>query len=184
MKTGELRRNGLLESDEATLTEHFIRYGNVLTHVSIVTDPLTLTEPFVRSQAFNLTLPEGQTWLYPCEYVDELADRPRGDVPNYLPGKNPFLNEYANKLHIPAQAVLGGAASMYPDFRADMKKGVFPALPNPPIAPPPAPPTGDLDVVLVQGNVYLIAGAGGNIAVQIRRAGRPHGRYRERQIQR
>jgi cyclase len=33
--------------------------------------------------------------------------------------------------------------------------------------PPPAPPTGDLDVLPVQGNVYMIAGAGGNITVQI-----------------
>jgi cyclase len=167
MKTGELRRNGLLESDEATLVEHFIRYGNVLTHVAIVTDPLTLTEPFTRSQVFNLALPETQSWLYPCEYVDELADRPRGDVPNYLPGKNPFLNEYANKLKIPLQAVLGGAATMYPDFRQDMKKGAFPAVAKPVVAPPPPPPTGDLDVVHVQGNVYMISGAGGNIAVQI-----------------
>jgi glyoxylase-like metal-dependent hydrolase (beta-lactamase superfamily II) len=169
IKQGELRRNGLLESDEATLVEHFIRYGNLMTHVSIITDPLTLTEPFVRSQSFTLTVPEGQTWLYPCEYVEEIADRPRGDVPHYLPGKNPFLREHAEKLHIPLEAALGGAETMYPDFRQKMKQGfagTAEAKSAPAHAAPPAP-NGDLDVLHVQGNVYMIAGAGANIAVQI-----------------
>jgi hypothetical protein len=121
IKQGELRRNGLMESDEATLVEHFYRYGDYLTHVSIVTDPLTLTEPFIRTQTFRLTVPEGQNWLYPCEYVDEIADRPRGAVPNYLPGENPFLAEHANKLGIPVEAALGGAETMYPEFQLKIK---------------------------------------------------------------
>jgi len=122
IKQGELRRNGLMESDEATLVEHFFRYGDLLTHVSIVTDPLTLTEPFIRTQTFRLTVPEGQNWLYPCEYVDEIADRPRGAVPNYLPGENPFLSEHADKLGIPLEAALGGAATMYPEFQLRIKE--------------------------------------------------------------
>ncbi len=167
MKMGELRRNGLMESDEATLTEHFIRYGDMMTHVSIITDPLTLTEPFVRSQVFRLTTGEGQAWLYPCEYVDEVADRPRGEVPAYLPGKNPFESEYSKKIHVPVQAELGGAETMYPEIQADMKKGTFPALAKGPSVAPAAPPLGDIVVEHVQGNVYMIGGAGGNIAVQV-----------------
>jgi hypothetical protein len=122
MKMGELRRNGLLESDEATLVEHFFRYGDYMTHVSIITDPNTLTEPFVRSQTFRLTVPEGQSWLYPCEYVEEVANRPRGAVPNYLPGENPFVSEHADKLHIPVEAALGGAETMYPEYRLKIKQ--------------------------------------------------------------
>jgi hypothetical protein len=121
IKQGELRRNGLMESDAATLVEHFFRYADYLTHVSIVTDPNTLTEPFVRTQTFRLTVPEGQNWLYPCEYVDEVANRPRGAVPNFLPGENPFLSEHADKLHIPVEAALGGAETMYPEFQIKMK---------------------------------------------------------------
>ena len=167
MKMGELRRNGLMESDEATLVEHFIRYGDIMTHVSIISDPLSLTEPFVRSQTFRLTLPEGQTWLYPCEYVDEIADRPRGDVPAFLPGKNPFVKEYAAKIHVPTEAELGGAASMYPEFQDAIKKNDFPALAKGPTTAPPLPPEGKIEVQHVQGNVYMIGGAGGNIAVQV-----------------
>src|SRR5712691_8405002 len=54
IKQGWIRRNGLPESDRATLVEHFIRHGNYLTHVSIVTDPVYLTEPLIKSQNFVL----------------------------------------------------------------------------------------------------------------------------------
>lgn len=122
MKQGELRRNGLPQSDQATLIEHFIRYGDYLTHVSIVNDPIYLTEPFVRTQVFRLVLPEGLNWLYPCESVEEIANRAPDNVPNYLPGENPFLHEFADKHHLPLDAVLGGAETMYPEFLVKMKK--------------------------------------------------------------
>jgi hypothetical protein len=121
IKQGWLRRNGLPESDEATLTEHFIRNGDYLTHVNIVNDPVYLTEPFVRTQVFRLALQEGLNWLYPCESVEEIANRPADTVPNYLPGENPFLGEFAAKYHIPLAAALGGAETMYPEFQLKMK---------------------------------------------------------------
>ncbi|MBV9503731.1 MAG: hypothetical protein JO323_01870 [Acidobacteriia bacterium] len=123
IKQGWIRRNGLPESDQATLTEHFIRHGNYLTHVSIVTDPVYLTEPLVKSQDFTQQLQNGQNWLYPCESVEEIAGRPRGEVPNYLPGKNPFLHEFADKYHLPMGAVLGGAETMYPEYQKKLNQG-------------------------------------------------------------
>jgi len=122
MKAGYLRRNGLPESDQATLIEHFMRHGDFLVHVSEVTDPSTLTEPFVRSQIFRRTAEEGQNWLYPCESVVEIANQPRGAVPNFLPGQNPFVTEFAKKYGIPVEATLGGAATMYPEFQKKMKQ--------------------------------------------------------------
>jgi hypothetical protein len=122
LKQGEVRRNGLPESDRATLVEHFIRNGDYLTHVSIVTDPVYLTEPFIRTQVFRQLLAEGSNWLYPCESVVEIANRPEGKVPNYLPGENPFMNEFAEKHHIPVEAALGGAETMYPEYQLKMKK--------------------------------------------------------------
>ena len=122
MKAGYLRRNGLPESDQATLIEHFMRHGDFLVHVSEVTDPSTLTEPFVRSQIFRRTSEEGQNWLYPCESVVEIANQPRGAVPNFLPGQNPFVTEFAKKYGIPVEATLGGAETMYPEFQKKMKQ--------------------------------------------------------------
>ena len=121
LKQGEIRRNGLPESDEAMLIEHFIRNGDYLTHVSIVIDPVYLTEPYIRSQVFRLVLPEGLNWLYPCESVEEIANRSAETVPNYLPGENPFLREFADKHHIPLDAALGGAETMYPEYQLKMK---------------------------------------------------------------
>jgi len=121
MKMGELRRNGLMESDEATLVEHFIRNDDILTHVSIVTDPYTLTEPFIRTQAFRLNTAENMNWLYPCEYVEEVAGRPRGAVPAFLPGENPFKGEHAAKIHATVEATMGGAETMYPEYEKKMK---------------------------------------------------------------
>jgi len=120
IKQGWLRRNGLPESDRATLVEHFLRHGDLLTHVSIVTDPIFLTEPFVRTQVFRLIRQEGQSWLYPCDSVVEIANRPRGEVPHFLPGENPFIDEFSKATGIPLDVMLGGAATMYPDIQAKL----------------------------------------------------------------
>jgi glyoxylase-like metal-dependent hydrolase (beta-lactamase superfamily II) len=162
IKQGWVRRDGLPESDQATLVEHFIRHGDRMTHVSVVTDPVYLTEPLIKSEDFQLQLQEGQNWLYPCEYVDEIANRSRGAVPNYLPGQNPFLHEFADKYKIPVEAALGGAETMYPEYQRGIK-----AAPLAMKAPAAPPATGELTVLPVQGRVYMINGAGGNIAVQI-----------------
>jgi len=121
IKQGWLRRNGMPESDQATLVEHFLRHGDLLTHVSIVTDPIFLTEPFVRTQAFRRFTQEGQNWLYPCESVVEIANRPRGEVPHFLPGENPFIYEFADRTGIPREVMLGGAETMYPDIQVKLK---------------------------------------------------------------
>ncbi len=177
IKQGWVRRNGLPASDQATLVEHFIRYGNLMTHVSILTDPVYLTEPLIKSQDFLLNTQAGQNWLYPCEYVEEVV-RPQGVVPNYLPGENPFLHEFADKYKVPVEAALGGAQTSYPEYQARLKSGAAgtaPLVAKATVAAPPraanANPTGELTVLPVQGNVYMISGAGGNIAVQIGQMG-------------
>jgi len=123
IKTGWVRRNGLVESDRATLTQHFIRHGNILTHVSIVTDPGYLTEPLIKTQDFQLNLFYNGNWLYPCESVEEVVGRKEGEVPNYLPGENPFLLEYVkNHPMVPVEATRGGAETMYPEYRLKLKE--------------------------------------------------------------
>lgn len=173
IKQGWVRRNGLPESDEATLIEHFIRHGNVLTHVSIVTDPVYLTEPLIKSQDFNLMIEAGQNWLYPCEYVVEIANQKKDRVPNYQPGQNPFLHEFADQYKIPVEAALGGAETMYPEYRRKLvnAKSTSSSAPvpvqQPQVGARQQNRSGEVQVLKVQGNVYLLAGGGGNIAVQI-----------------
>jgi len=119
LKEGYLRRNGLPRSDQATLTEHWIRSGDFLTVATIVTDPVYLTEPFIRTTDYELNVNQ-QVPPYPCGIVQEI-DRARGVVPHFLPGTNPYMLEFAIKHGLPAEATRGGAATMYPEFREKMR---------------------------------------------------------------
>jgi hypothetical protein len=121
LKTGWIRRNGIPRSDRATLTEHWIRHGDYLTLVSIVEDPAYLTEPFIRTTNWTLD-PRQQIAPYPCDSVVEV-ERPKGAVPHYRPGANPFLTEFPEKHGLPATAARGGSETMYPEFQQKMKAG-------------------------------------------------------------
>jgi len=114
LKAGWIRRNGVFRTDKATLTEHYIRHANYLTIISLVDDPIYLTEPIIRSQNWVLDLNQ-QINPYPCHISVEI-DRPQGTVPHFLPGENPFLEEYSSKYDLPVEGTRGGAATMYPDF--------------------------------------------------------------------
>jgi hypothetical protein len=120
IKTGWLRRNGLPESDRATMVEHFIRHGNYLTHVSIVTDPVYLTEPLIKTEDLEFDTSESAAWLWPCEPVVEVK-RPKGEVPSYQPGANPFLHEFAQRWGLPYEPTRGGAETTYPEYRLKLK---------------------------------------------------------------
>ncbi|MFM2125070.1 MAG: hypothetical protein RL328_1521 [Acidobacteriota bacterium] len=121
IKQGWHRRNGLPSSDRITLLEHFIRHGDGLTHVSIVTDPDYLTEPLIKSDDYSAVADSQGNWLWPCEYVNELPGHARDRVPSFLPGTNPFLKEFAEKHSLTQRDVLGGAETMYPEFRDQRK---------------------------------------------------------------
>lgn len=123
IKQGWIRRSGVPESDRATLTEHYLRHGEYMTHMSMVNDPVYLTEPLVKTQDFVLDTAFQGNWLYPCESVEEIVGRAKDDVPNFFPGENPFLKEFAQKHGIPVEATRGGAETMYPEYRLKMKSG-------------------------------------------------------------
>jgi glyoxylase-like metal-dependent hydrolase (beta-lactamase superfamily II) len=154
------------------VVEHWIRHEDYLTWVVIVTDPVYLTEPFIRTTDFVLD-PDQQIAPYPCESVVEIQ-RPRGAVPHHLPGTNQFLNDFADKYKLPREAARGGAETMYPEYIQKMNGKPVPSAArslNLPVTRSTAPPDGDVNVLDVAGNVRMIAGAGGNIAVQSGRNG-------------
>ncbi|MBM3819612.1 MAG: hypothetical protein FJW14_11465 [Acidimicrobiia bacterium] len=43
-----------------------------------------------------------------------------GAVPHHLPGKNPDVNELTQRYNIPLEAVLGGGATLYPEYRKQL----------------------------------------------------------------
>ena len=165
------RRSGIPSSDQTTVVEHYIRHGNLLSHVTITTDPVYLTESYVTSEEFVLMERGNQNWLYNCEYAMEVP-KPKNQVPHFLPGKNPFIKDFANKFGLPFDAVFAGAEATYPEYMAKIEAGSFAATPRKTTdtgARTPSPPAsqGDIKVFHVQGNVYMLVGTGANVAVQI-----------------
>jgi len=119
LKEGYMRRNGVARSEKATVAEHWIRHGNWLTVMTVVTDPVYLTEPFVRTTDYELDVHQ-QIPPYPCEVVREV-ERGKGAVPHILPGKNTFLAEFGERYGVPFDATRGGAETMYPEYRKKMQ---------------------------------------------------------------
>jgi|SRR5665213_205704 len=119
LKEDTSRRLGVPSSDQAVLTQYWMRHGDLLTWIYIDTDPVYLTEPMVRSVDFRLNLNQdfavNSGMLFGgCTVVEEL-DRPNGSVRHYLPGTNQFLHEYADKYNLPQEFMKGGASTMYPE---------------------------------------------------------------------
>ena len=124
MKQGWHRRNGLPMSAKAKMTEYFFRHGTVLTQLSIVEDPVYLEQPLVKTTNLlldiNTTPNNYQAWLF-CQADEEVPDRDPAYVPHYLPGKNPYLTEFAEKYRLPVAPTRGGAETMYPEYVSKVK---------------------------------------------------------------
>jgi glyoxylase-like metal-dependent hydrolase (beta-lactamase superfamily II) len=169
LKQGWIRRNGVPESDQTTLYERFIRNGKYLTHVVIITDPVYLAEPMIRTTDFQIATQDNGNWLWPCEYVEEISGRVKGEVPHYLPGENPFLLEMVKRTGVPEAPMRGGPQTVYPEYQKRLT--VVDTAEAPRASQAKNPDAGQLDVLPVQGNVHLLAGAGGNVVVQVGQSG-------------
>ncbi len=129
LKEDWLGLNGVPRSDLATASAHLMRHGDYLTVAVITYDPVYLTEPFIRTVDFHYD-PSSRMAPWPCTPVDEI-DRPADVVPAYLPGHNPYLTEFAARYHVPPQAALGGAETMYPEYMEKLKTMKYlPRLPR------------------------------------------------------
>jgi hypothetical protein len=118
MRAGYLRRNGVPLSDQATLTMHFLPHGNLLTIVAITEDPIYFTEPHIETKSYerdgSVMRPVGP----PCVPGFEGAT---GEVPHFLPGRNPYIGELTKAYGVPEAAVLGHAETLLPDYRKTMR---------------------------------------------------------------
>jgi hypothetical protein len=127
LKPAYVRRNGLPRSEDAVLVEHFIRVGDVLTWISIINDPVYLSEPYIKSRNFFLDPGFGVT-LYPCS-TDVEVPKAEGEIPHYLPGQNADLYEFAQKHNLSVASVGGGPETTYPEFEAKANGGYKSAAP-------------------------------------------------------
>ena len=121
IKAGAIRRNGAPSSDEETMTTRFIRHGDLMTVMAVIEDPVYLSEPYVITKSFRLN-PDAAPMSPigpPC--IPTYEGTAEDSVPHILPGENSSIDELTNLYHIPRKAVLGGADTMYPEYRKTMK---------------------------------------------------------------
>lgn len=120
MRAGIARRNLIPLSDRSTMTLFFFRHGDELTLAGRIIDPTYLSQPYILTRTFELVndvpLPSvGQ----PCTQTDEGVAE--GQVVFYPPGQNPNIDYMRQNYGIPEQAALGGAETLYPQYRKYLK---------------------------------------------------------------
>src|SRR5437773_7203942 len=182
LKDSFIRRNGVPSSFRATVIEHISLEEPYLEWTFTVIDPDYLTEPLVRS-AIYIRAPNLQLPTYPCQPEDDRQPGEAYRAPHYLPGENPYLTEPAFKYKVPIEGVRGGAETLYPDWRS-VGLTLKPPADQYPLKPaykddstrvaeradaqPKTPAAYEkAEALHVSGNVYMIGGAGGNIALSI-----------------
>jgi hypothetical protein len=130
-KEGYLRRNGVPSSDKEIFTMHITRHANTLTITGIWEDPVFLTRSHIINRTWELDPAVNLNPVTnPCVPEAELADlKGEGEVPHYLPGENPFIEDMTKMYSIPVEAVLGGEETMFPEYRKRLKdRYVRPAI--------------------------------------------------------
>lgn len=120
MHSGNVRKTGPPMSDQAVMTARYFRHGHVLTMVTILEDPAYWAEPLVWSRSYEASEAEVPPQGLSC--ITTFEGTTAGEVPHWLPGKNPFINEMTDKFPgIPNEVFLGYAETLYPEYRQKMK---------------------------------------------------------------
>ena len=179
LKDGYLKRGGAQTSDMLRMTEFITRHDDLLTVVTVTEDPIYLDEPFVQSTTYTYDL-NTNTAMEACEAsaFAQNGGTDRHHVPHFLPGQNTALGEWLkNEDWIPVEPTRGGVKTLYPEYRSTLNKSV--SLSNLKVPSSRAsfspdnsiadqsPRDGQVHVLPVQGNVYMLVADGTNIAVSI-----------------
>jgi cyclase len=183
LKDGYLKRGGPQTSDMYTMTEYITRHDDILTIVTWMDDPLYLDEPYVQSTTYyyetNSTV---ATETCNGSAFAENGGSDRHHVPHFLPGQNTAWKEWLTKEpNIPEVAVRGGLKTVYPEFRSTLTGSVSAAsltVPSSKNVLDPAkkiadqsPKDGQVHILPVQGNIYMLVADGTNITVSVGQEG-------------
>jgi hypothetical protein len=138
IKYAFIHRNGLPTSPYATVTEYYYPHGEYMLGVSMVEDPIYLTEPLIRTTSYRRAPTQNIGRPLPGEVVEELATLKRGEVPAFPLGT--VRHDYADSWHLPIETAQGGAETMYPEYQKKLQQ-LMKAMPAPKPAAKPAATT-------------------------------------------
>ena len=179
LKDGYLKRGGPQTSDEYTMTEFLTRHDDILTIVTVTDDPIYLDEPYIESTTYTYD-PTSSVAMETCNgsAFAENGGRDRHWVPHFLPGQNTGLGEWLKDAPwVPADAARGGVKTTYPEYRSTLNGSQSVSALKVPssrssFSPATAiaaesPRDGDVHIMPVQGNIYLVIADGTNLAVSL-----------------
>ncbi|HET9216676.1 MAG TPA: hypothetical protein VFR18_06840, partial [Terriglobia bacterium] len=179
LKDGYLRRAGPQTSDMYLMTDFITRHGDTITAVTVIDDPVYMDEPFIQSTTYQVDINATTNWeTCNASSFAENGGTNRHWVPHFLPGQNTALTEWLkNEKWIPEEPTRGGIKTIYPEYKstingsvkvADLKvPGSKSAVNLAKAIADQSPKDGEVHVLPVQGNVYMLIADGTNIAVSI-----------------
>jgi hypothetical protein len=187
LKDGFLRRGSPQTSDMYAMTEFITRHDDILTVLTVIDDPLYLDEPYVHSTTYTVAQRDSLTMEVCSGSFSENGGTDRHWVPHFLPGANPALTEWlttgdprsgiGGEDWVPLAAARGGVKTIYPEYRATIgsaaaeKTLTVPssrsAISAPAMIAAQSPRDGEVHVLPVQGNVYMLVADGINITASV-----------------
>jgi glyoxylase-like metal-dependent hydrolase (beta-lactamase superfamily II) len=183
LKDGFLKRGGTQTSDMLTMTEYLTRHDDILTIVQVVDDPIYLAEPYVLSITYSYDPTAGP----PTENCSgnpyaENGGTDRHHVPHFLPGQNSAIGEFIKTENwIPLEPTRGGVKTIYPEYRAVLNGSATTDSITVPVSKSAndeakaiaaqSPRDGQVHVMPVQGNVYMLVADGTNITASVGKDG-------------
>jgi glyoxylase-like metal-dependent hydrolase (beta-lactamase superfamily II) len=179
IKDGFLKRGGPQTSDMYSMTEYLTRHGDILTIVTVIDDPIYMEEPYVHSTTYAYD----PTSVVATETCNSSAFAENGGtnrhwVPHFLPGQNKAWTEWLkDEKWVPEVAVRGGAKTIYPEYRSTLNGSANLAALTVPLSrsafaadkriAAQSPKDGQVHVMPVQGNIYMLVADGNNITASI-----------------
>jgi glyoxylase-like metal-dependent hydrolase (beta-lactamase superfamily II) len=183
LKDGYLKRGGPQTSDMLTITEFITRHDDTLTVVQVVDDPIYLDEPWVLSITSTYDPNAGpNTENCSGSSFAENGGRDRHWVPHFLPGQNTGIGEFLKTQDwIPFDPVRGGVKTIYPEYRSVLDRTRSVDTLTVPVSKSgqdvgkriaaQSPRDGEVHVLPVQGNIFMLVADGTNITVSVGRDG-------------
>jgi glyoxylase-like metal-dependent hydrolase (beta-lactamase superfamily II) len=191
LKDGFLRRGSPQTTDTYAMTEFITRHDDILTIVTMIDDPLYLDEPYIHSTTYTVAQGEMLTMETCSGSFAENGGTDRHWVPHFLPGTNPALTEWLTtgdprssvgpENWVPLEAARGGIKTVYPEYRAALTGATVDAARVTALTVPASksaisaakliadqsPRDGEVHLMPVQGNVYVLVADGTNITVSV-----------------
>jgi cyclase len=179
LKDGFLRRGGPQTTDTYTMTDYITRHGDILVIITVIDDPIYQDEPYVQSTTYVYdTTSTVATETCNGSSFAENGGTDRHHVPHFLPGQNTALTEWLkNEDWVPVEPTRGGVKTIYPEYRSTLNGSANAAAlkvpasrsavsPDKKIADQ-SPKDGQVHVLPVQGNIYMLVADGTNITASV-----------------